>query len=160
MAQSAYGSTGWWMYHGDPQHTGFVSDSPINASNAGKLKVWKELQLGGPVLSTPAIVDGFVYVGIANAQGAVGSNGGAFYKIELATGAIAATFHWDIPASEGDAHGFCGMGSHPGRDRWESLFRRLQRASSTASIRSRSRRYGSPTCVTPIPFTTNRSPTS
>lgn len=113
MAQSAYGSSGWWMYHGDPQHTGFVSDSPINASNAGKLKVWKELQLGGPVLSTPAVVDGYAYVGIANAQGAVGSNGGAFYKIELATGAIAATFHWDIPASEGDSHGFCGMGSTP-----------------------------------------------
>ena len=21
-------STGWWMYHGDPDHTGYVSDSP------------------------------------------------------------------------------------------------------------------------------------
>lgn len=113
MAQPANGSSGWWMYHGDPEHTGFVSDSPINSSNAAKLQVWKELQLGGPVLSTPAIVDGYVYVGTANAQGAVGSNGGSFHKIELATGTIVATFNWDIPASEADTHGFCGMGSTP-----------------------------------------------
>lgn len=113
MAQPAYGSSGWWMYHGDPQHTGYVSDSPINSSNASKLKVFNEIQLGGPVLSTPAVVDGFIYVGTANAQGAVGSNGGSFYKIELGSGTIAATFNWDIPASEADSHGFCGMGCTP-----------------------------------------------
>lgn len=113
MTQPANGSSGWWMYHGDPAHTGFVSDSPINSSNAGKLQVFKELQLDGPILSTPAIVDGFVYVGTANSHDAVNSNGGAFYKIELATGTIAATFRWDILASEGDTHGFCGMGSTP-----------------------------------------------
>jgi outer membrane protein assembly factor BamB len=105
--------TGWWMHHGDPEHSGYVSDSPINSSNASKLKVHKELQLGGPVLSTPAVVDGFVYVGTANAHGAVESNGGSLYKIELATGAIAATFNWDIPSEERDSHGFCGMGCTP-----------------------------------------------
>lgn len=107
------GQSGWWMHHGDPQHTGYVSDSPIDSSNAGKLAVFKELQLGGPVLSTPAVVDGFVYVGTANAHGAVDSNGGSFYKIELATGTIAATFNWDIPSGERDSHGFCGMGCTP-----------------------------------------------
>lgn len=107
------GPSGWWMHHGDPEHTGYVSDSPINSSNAGKLAVFKELQLGGPVLSTPAVVDGYVYVGTANAHGAVGSNGGSFYKIELATGTIAATFNWDIPSEERDSHGFCGMGCTP-----------------------------------------------
>ena len=33
-------STGWWMYHGDPAHTGYVgSGSAINAAalTAGKL---------------------------------------------------------------------------------------------------------------------------
>lgn len=105
--------TGWWMHHGDPEHSGYVSDSPINSSNASKLAVFKELQLGGPVLSTPAVVDGYVYVGTANAHGAVGSNGGSLYKIELATGAIAATFNWDIPSEERDSHGFCGMGCTP-----------------------------------------------
>lgn len=113
MTQPANAPTGWWMHHGDPEHTGYVSDSPINSTNAGKLTVFKELQLGGPVLSTPAVVDGFVYVGTANAHGAVDSNGGSFYKIELATGTIAATFNWDIPASERDSHGFCGMGCTP-----------------------------------------------
>lgn len=113
MTQPANAPTGWWMHHGDPEHTGYVSDSPINSSNASKLAVHKELQLGGPVLSTPAVVDGFVYVGTANAHGAKDSNGGSFYKIELATGTIAATFNWDIQAEERDTHGFCGMGCTP-----------------------------------------------
>lgn len=109
----ANGPSGWWMHHGDPEHSGYVSDSPINSSNASKLKVHKELQLGGPVLSTPAVVDGYVYVGTANAHGATDSNGGSFYKIELATGTVAATFNWDIPSGERDSHGFCGMGCTP-----------------------------------------------
>src|SRR4029077_15489102 len=113
MAPTANGPSGWWMYHGDPEHTGVVSDSPINSTNAAKLKVFKELQLGGPVLSTPAIVNGFDYVGIANAHRAVGSNGGAFYRVELATGTIAAPFTWDISTDQEDSHGFCGMGSTP-----------------------------------------------
>ena len=58
MTQPVNTPSGWWMHHGDPQHTGYVSDSPINSSNAGKLAVFKELQLGGPVLSTPAVTDG------------------------------------------------------------------------------------------------------
>jgi outer membrane protein assembly factor BamB len=113
MTQPANPPTGWWMHHGDPEHTGYVSDSPINSSNASKLAVHKELQLGGPVLSTPAVTDGFVYVGTANAHGAVGSNGGSLHKIELATGAIAATFSWAIEPQDRDAHGFCGMGCTP-----------------------------------------------
>ncbi|HYN21508.1 MAG TPA: PQQ-binding-like beta-propeller repeat protein [Thermoanaerobaculia bacterium] len=113
MRKPGKGPSGWWMYHGDPEHSGFVSDSPINSSNASKLKVAAQLQLGGPVLSTPAIVDGFVYVGIANSQDATNANGGKLHKIELATGKIAATFNWDIPQGDRDSHGFCGMGSTP-----------------------------------------------
>ncbi|HSS49017.1 MAG TPA: PQQ-binding-like beta-propeller repeat protein [Thermoanaerobaculia bacterium] len=113
MTQPANGNSGWWMYHGDPEHSGFVSDSPINSSNAAKLKIFKELELDGPVLSTPAVVDGYVYVGTANSHRAVDSNGGSFHKIELATGKIAATHKWSIPAEEGDSHGFCGMGCTP-----------------------------------------------
>jgi outer membrane protein assembly factor BamB len=103
----------WWMYHGDPAHTGYVSDSPITSANASRLQSFKDVQLDGPILSTPAIVDGFVYVGVANSHEAVGSNGGAFYKIELATGTIAASFRWDISPEERDTHGFCGMGCTP-----------------------------------------------
>lgn len=104
---------GWWMYHGGVSHDGAVARSPIRSDNVGRLRLVHELSLDGPVLSTPAVVDGFVYVGVANSRKAVGQNGGAFYRISLETGEIVATFHWDIPAAERDSHGFCGMGCTP-----------------------------------------------
>lgn len=103
----------WWMFHGDPAHSGLATGSAITSANAGELKVLHDVSLDGPILSTPALVDGFAYVGTANSHDAVGSNGGSFYKVELATGTIAAVFHWDIPAQERDTHGFCGMGCTP-----------------------------------------------
>ena len=106
----------WWMYHGDPEHTGFVgkASSDIDSSNvATGLKVLFTLQLDGPVLSVPAVVDGFIYVGIANSHQAMAQNGGSFYKIDIQTGQIAATFTWSIDASERDTHGFTGMGCTP-----------------------------------------------
>jgi outer membrane protein assembly factor BamB len=103
----------WWMFHGDPEHSGFVSTSSIDSSTVAGLKVLQDVALDGPVLSTPAIADGFIYVGTANSHEAVGANGGSFYKIDIATGGIAAVFHWDIAASERDTHGFCGMGCTP-----------------------------------------------
>lgn len=113
MTSRADAPTGWWMHHGDEAHTGYVSATRINAKTVGQLALLHELTLDGPVLSTPAVVDGFVYVGVANSRKAVGQNGGAFYKIELRTGEVAAVFHWDIPAAERDSHGFCGMGCTP-----------------------------------------------
>jgi outer membrane protein assembly factor BamB len=101
------------MHHGDAAHSGRVTATRIDQSTVGKLALLHELTLDGPVLSTPAVVDGHVYVGVANSRKAVGQNGGAFYKIELRTGRIAAVFHWDIPADERDSHGFCGMGCTP-----------------------------------------------
>src|SRR5262249_51440380 len=60
--------TGWWMYHGDPEHTGFVSDSKLSTANVAtaSFQTLFTLQLGGPILSVPAISDGFIYVGLAN----------------------------------------------------------------------------------------------
>ncbi len=110
------GGSGWWTFHGDTDRSGFVSDSPINASNVTKLQTLHTIQLGGPVLSTPAVVDGFVYVGTANGTnrgGQVSPDGGSFYKIDLASGTIAATFHWPTDRPEGDTHGFTGMGCTP-----------------------------------------------
>jgi outer membrane protein assembly factor BamB len=101
------------MHHGDEAHTGYVSETRINRDTVSRLALLHELVLDGPVLSTPAVVDGCVYVGVANSRKAVGQNGGAFYKIDLATGRIAASFRWDIPAEERDSHGFCGMGCTP-----------------------------------------------
>lgn len=116
----------WWMYHGDPAHTGFVSDSNITSETVGQsLKTKYTIQLGGPVLSVPAIVDGYIYVGVANYLRAAGGNGGAFFKIDIDdqretaggpganAGQIVATFHWDLGNDDRDAHSFTGMGCTP-----------------------------------------------
>jgi outer membrane protein assembly factor BamB len=109
-------SSGWWMYHGDPAHSGYVgSGSAINAAalSGGKFGVLHTLNLGGPILSVPAVSDGFVYVGLANSRDAIGELGGTLLKISLESGATAAKFNWKIELNERDAHGFCGMGSTP-----------------------------------------------
>jgi len=109
--------TGWWMYHGDPAHTGRVGpdQSAITAAavKGGQFGVLHTLKLGGPVLSVPAVSDGFVFVGVANTPGAAQALGGMLHKISLASGAIAATYNWKIDLNERDTHGFCGMGTTP-----------------------------------------------
>ncbi|HEX6039504.1 PQQ-binding-like beta-propeller repeat protein [Longimicrobium sp.] len=106
---------GWWMYHGDPAHSGCVpaGASTIDSGNVATLKHLHDLELGGPVLGAPALVDGFVYAGTANSKLAQGGNGGAFYKVDVAAGTVAARFCWDIPLDERDSHGFTGMGCTP-----------------------------------------------
>jgi outer membrane protein assembly factor BamB len=116
----------WWMYHGDPAHSGYVSDSNIRSDNvAQSLKLKYSIQLGGSVLSVPAIVDGYVYVGVANYLRAAGGNGGAFFKIDIdedrvaagqpvgTAGQIVSTFHWNLGNDEPDSHHFTGMGCTP-----------------------------------------------
>lgn len=103
----------WWMYHGDPAHTGLVTGSRINSSNASKIVLHHDVPVPGPVLSVPAIVDGFAYVGLANSHDQPGCNGGSFMKIELSTGEIVRKFEWAIDPAEGDSHGFMGMGCTP-----------------------------------------------
>lgn len=113
--------TGWWMYHGDPAHTGFVSDSQLNSSNINTkggtvqspFTTLQTLSLEGPVLSVPAVSNGFVYVGLANYQLAQGGNGGALHKIDIQTGAIVKTFSWDLGNDTRDIHSFTGMGCTP-----------------------------------------------
>lgn len=107
--------SGWWMYHAGPGHTGFVSDSPINSTNVGgaAFTTLFTLELGGPVLSVPAVTNGFIYVGLANSQAAQGGNGGALHKIDITTGKIVATFAWDLGTDARDAHSFAGMGCTP-----------------------------------------------
>ena len=107
--------SGWWMYHGDPAHTGFVSDSNLNTSTvaSSSFQTLFTLQLGGPILSVPAVTDGFIYVGIANYHAAEGGNGGALLKIDLTTGKTVNTFSWDLGQDNEDAHSFTGMGCTP-----------------------------------------------
>jgi outer membrane protein assembly factor BamB len=109
-------NTGWWMYHGDPAHSGYVgSGSAIDAAalSAGKFSVLHTLNIGGPILSVPAVADGFIYVGLANSRDVATEMGGTLLKISLQSGAPAAKFSWKIALNERDAHGFCGMGSTP-----------------------------------------------
>jgi outer membrane protein assembly factor BamB len=103
------------MYHGDPEHTGFVSDSDLNSKNvnANAFTTLFTLQLGGPVLSVPSIADGFIYVGLANYHQAEGGNGGALHKIDIQTGETVQTFSWNLGNDNEDAHSFTGMGCTP-----------------------------------------------
>jgi outer membrane protein assembly factor BamB len=103
----------WWMYHGDHGHTGMATGSSLNSGNVAGLKLLYDIQVPGPVLSVPALVDGFVYVGLANSHDVKDSNGGTFLKIDVTTGKVAAKFEWHIDPAEGDTHGFMGMGCTP-----------------------------------------------
>jgi outer membrane protein assembly factor BamB len=107
--------TGWWMYHGGPDHTGFVNDSDITAANAAQLQTLYTIQLGGPVLSVPAVTDGFVYVCVANYHDTPDGtgNGGALHKIDLSSGQIAATYSWNLGGDNEDVHSFTGAGTTP-----------------------------------------------
>jgi outer membrane protein assembly factor BamB len=107
---------GWWMYHGDPAHSGYVgSGSAITAAalTSGQFALLHSLNLGGPILSVPAVCGGFIYVGLANSRAVIGELGGSLLKIDLASGATVARFNWPILPAERDTHGFCGMGSTP-----------------------------------------------
>lgn len=122
-APAAQTREGWWMYHGDPEHTGYVSASGLNTSNVrlnddgtqGAFQTLFTLQLGGPVLSVPAVTEGFIYVGLANYhQTPDGTgNGGALHKIDITTGQVVQTFTWNLGTDTSDAHGFAGMGCTP-----------------------------------------------
>jgi outer membrane protein assembly factor BamB len=113
MAASDTPQGGWWMYQGGPAHGGFVTDTPINSGNAAQLQTLHTLQVGGPVLSVPAVVDGYAYVGVANAAAAPGNNGGGLFKVNLASGQIEASYVWPIDLAQRDTHGFTGMGCTP-----------------------------------------------
>ncbi|MEN3325718.1 MAG: quinohemoprotein ethanol dehydrogenase [Acidobacteriota bacterium] len=107
--------SGWWMYHGDPAHTGFVSDSNLNTATvaSANFQTLATLELGGPILSVPAVTDGFIYVGVANYHKATGGNGGALHKIDIKSGQTVNTFSWDLGSDNEDAHSFTGMGCTP-----------------------------------------------
>src|SRR3954453_5756906 len=110
-------NSGWWTYHGDPAHTGYVgAGSAINAAalSGKKFGILHTLNVGGSILSVPAVSGGFIYVGLANSREGIGELGGPRLKIELASGSVAHKYTWPIKDEfDRDAHGFCGMGSTP-----------------------------------------------
>lgn len=105
--------TNWWMFHGGLDHSGLVRGSRIKRETISRFKLLHDIEIPGPVLSVPAIVDGFVYVGLANNLDLPGANGGKFLKIELESGKTVAQFEWPINPEDGDSHGFMGMGCTP-----------------------------------------------
>jgi outer membrane protein assembly factor BamB len=107
--------SGWWMFHGDPGHTGHAAGSSIDSRllRSGGFGLVHTLSLGGPILSTPAVCNGHVYVGLANSRALIGEFGGTLLKIELESGDTVARYAWQIDPNERDSHGFCGMGSTP-----------------------------------------------
>ena len=116
----------WWMYHGGPEHDGLVTGSHIDRSNAATLRLLHDIDIPGPVLSVPAIVDGFVYVGLANSLEAPAAHGGVFLKIDIETGKTVHRFDWTIDPADGDSHGFMGMGCTPdGTDMTSAMARSL-----------------------------------
>ncbi|MCU1229875.1 MAG: Quino(hemo)protein alcohol dehydrogenase, PQQ-dependent [Acidobacteria bacterium] len=102
----------WWMYHGDPAHSGEVTESNISSTTIANLQNIASIDVPGSILSTPAIVDGFIYVGLANshAPGVESANGGTVLKIDITNGKTVASFSWTIDVNERDSHGFTGMG--------------------------------------------------
>lgn len=105
----------WWMFHGDPAHSGEVTDSGISSATIKNLESIASIQVPGSILSTPAVVDGFVYVGLANSHApeVPTSNGGTVLKVDITSGRTVASFSWVIDLNERDSHGFSGMGCTP-----------------------------------------------
>lgn len=106
-------SAGWWMFHGDLAHTGEVRDTRITAESVSALRLLHCIEVPGSVLSTPAVVGAYAYVGLANTLDLATQIGGQMLKIDLRSGEIVARYTWEIPLEERDTHGFCGMGCTP-----------------------------------------------
>ena len=103
----------WWMYHGDPQHTGHATGSNITTATVAGLAVLHGSTSTGRCSACPPSSAAYVYVGVANSHAVEASNGGSFYKIALESGEIVARYDWKTPLEQRDSHGFCGMGCTP-----------------------------------------------
>ena len=106
----------WFMYHGGYHHGGNASNgSTLNNTNVNPTDfgLLHSIEVPGSILSVPAVVDGFIYVGLANSHDSPGSNGGVIQKYNLETGDLVCDFSWNITKYAGDIHGFTGMGCTP-----------------------------------------------
>jgi hypothetical protein len=106
----------WFMYHGSYGHGGNAISEKLTAELVGNSKDFGLLSCiptPGSILSVPAIVNGFIYVGLANSREAEGSNGGTIQRYEVASGKLVDEFTWSINVEERDTHGFTGMGCTP-----------------------------------------------
>lgn len=102
----------WWMYHHDEAHSGVASGcSSITSASVGGLIRRTALPLAGKVHSMPCVVGGKVFIGTATSSLAAAGSGGTVYRIDLATGAVEATFTINTPPGTGSRQGDPGVGS-------------------------------------------------
>lgn len=116
MSENITTPQNWFMYHAGYGHGGNASaGSPLNSSNVNSstFGLFKSIEVNGSILSVPAIVDGYIYVGLANSHESQGSNGGTLQKYEISTGTKMGEFTWNIDVNDRDTHGFTGMGCTP-----------------------------------------------
>ena len=88
-------NTNWTQFHFTPNHKGLNPyENVLNPKTVGNLELLWSFPTGGAVQSSPAIVNGVVYVG---------SNDGNVYALKASTGAVL----WSFPV------GFGGPGTSP-----------------------------------------------
>jgi len=116
MADNQETPQDWFMYHGGYGHGGNAgSGSPLTSEtvSSSQFQLLNNIQTNGCILSVPAIVDGFIYVGLGNSHDAPGSVGGSLQKYDITTGDKVAEYTWPIALIDRDSHGFTGMGCTP-----------------------------------------------
>jgi glucose dehydrogenase len=115
-SEIAHDPKDWFMYHGSYGHGGNAISDQLKSAFVGdstKFGFLASIETPGSILSVPAIVNGFIYVGLANSREAFGSNGGTLQKYDVNTGKLVDEFTWNIKVEERDTHGFTGMGCTP-----------------------------------------------
>jgi outer membrane protein assembly factor BamB len=103
----------WSMYHRDVEHSGAVQNSHIDSTTISGLRPRARLQLDGPVVSVPAVVDNIIYVGIGNSRRALGGRGGTLYAVDLIRGIVLNSFTFSTPPLGGSRQGMAGIACTP-----------------------------------------------
>jgi outer membrane protein assembly factor BamB len=107
-------SPDWRGYHHDEGLTGVTTGcSRITSNTVGNLMLYRRIELDGPVIGTPSVVRGKIYVGIGNSKRADGGMGGTLYKIDLTNGTIDNEFTFNTPFGQGSRQSYAGIGSSP-----------------------------------------------
>jgi outer membrane protein assembly factor BamB len=91
------------MYHGNAQHSGGVADSDLDLRSLASIEALPPVSLpNGTALGVPALVDGSAYLGTCSFTS---NETVAFYRINLASGAIEAQHDVAAPPSPRNKNG-------------------------------------------------------
>jgi hypothetical protein len=102
----------WWMYHHDAEHSGRTSGwTGLTSGNASILQLrFRTGPLDQLVNTVPSVVAGKIYVGTYN-NDPTGS--GTFYRIDLYSGAVEASFPVPVVPLNGQMTYAGGVGGSP-----------------------------------------------